>query len=99
MKGAVLVTGGGRRIGRSISLSLASSGFHVVIQTRSVDDGINLVADEIRSLGSTCTIVEGNLESSDSPSKLLSDSIESLPHDTILVGLVNCASMFHWDAP
>ena len=78
MNGAVLVTGGGRRIGRSISLSLASSGFHVVIQTRSVDNGINLVADEIRSLGSSCTIVEGNLESLDSPQKLFSDSIQSL---------------------
>ena len=99
MNGAVLVTGGGRRIGRSISLSLASSGFHVVIQTRSVDNGINLVADEIRSLGSSCTIVEGDLESLDSPQKLFSDSIESLPNDTTLVGLVNCASMFQWDAP
>lgn len=99
MIGAVLVTGGGRRIGRSISLSLASIGFHIVIQTRSIDSGIKLVADEIRSLGSGCTIVEGNLESSESPQQLFNDSIQSLPKNTTLVGLVNCASMFHWDSP
>jgi len=99
MIGAVLVTGGGRRIGRSISLSLASVGFHIVIQTRSIDNGINSVADEIRSLGSSCTIVEANLESSESPQQMFSDLIKSLPNDTILTGLVNCASMFQWDSP
>ena len=38
MAGAVLVTGGSRRIGRAISLTLSSCGFHVVIQTRTHDD-------------------------------------------------------------
>ncbi|MBI32236.1 MAG: short-chain dehydrogenase [Euryarchaeota archaeon] len=100
MAGAVLVTGGSRRIGRSISLSLASCGFHIVIQTRSNDDEVGVLCDEIESLGVTCFIVEGNLDNPDSVTGIFDDTIKLLENNEMgLVGLVNSASMFEWDHP
>ena len=100
MAGAVLVTGGSRRIGRSISLTLASCGFNIVIQTRSKDDEVAILCNEIESLGVTCFIVEGNLENSDSVAGIFDDSIKLLENnEMMLVGLVNSASMFEWDHP
>ena len=99
MSGAVLVTGGSRRIGRAISLSLASSGFDIVIQTRSHDEIVTQTSDDIRALGSSCLIVEGDLNTPDSVERIFNDTIESLPSSISLVGLVNSASMFEWDEP
>ena len=70
MTGAVLVTGGSRRIGRAISLTLSSSGFHVVIQTRNHDDEVTQIKDEIESLGVRCFVVEGNLDDTNSVKRI-----------------------------
>ena len=48
----VLVTGGGRGIGRSIALAFASKGSRVVIAGRN-QHNLNAVAEEIRALGTT----------------------------------------------
>jgi NAD(P)-dependent dehydrogenase (short-subunit alcohol dehydrogenase family) len=48
----VLVTGGGRGIGRSIALAFAGKGSRVVVSGRNQSD-LNAVAGEIRSLGTT----------------------------------------------
>ena len=99
MAGAVLVTGGSRRIGRAISLSLASSGFDIVIHTRSNDERVLQTSDEIKALGSNCFIVEGDLNTPNSVERIFNDTIELLPSSKSLVGLVNSASMFEWDDP
>jgi len=100
MDGAVLVTGGARRIGYAISISLASHGYHVVIHTRKHDTDVGLVKSEIEALGVRCIVVEGNLDDTASVTKIFEDTITSLSKiDIPLVGLVNSASMFRWDDP
>jgi len=100
MVGAVLVTGGARRIGRAISLCLASNGFDIVIQTRNHDDAVSQIQNEIESLGTRCFVVVGNLDDSDSVKKIFADTVDVIGESEILlVGLVNSASMFQWDYP
>ncbi len=100
MVGAILVTGGARRIGHAISMSLASNDFHIVIQTRKDDDEVSKIKNEIDSLGKRCFVVEGNLDDSNSVEKIFDSTVKMLSEFEIpFVGLVNSASMFQWDDP
>lgn len=61
LTGAVaLVSGGGRAIGREISLHLAGKGADVVLAARSVS-AMEEVADQIRALGRRASVVEMDL--------------------------------------
>lgn len=52
----VVVTGGGRGIGRAIALSFAEPGAHIVITSRSADQ-LEKTAAEIRAKGSQATAI------------------------------------------
>jgi len=52
-----LVTGGGRRIGREISLELARAGADVVVHVNASKDEGQLVVDEIRAMGRRAALV------------------------------------------
>lgn len=58
--GVVVVTGGGRGIGREISLRLARAGHDVVIGYRSDADSAGSVAGEIRAMGLRALCVQVN---------------------------------------
>ena len=56
-----LVTGGHRRLGKAIALSLGRQGFDVAISYRSGADLADLVVDELRGLGVRATAVAAEL--------------------------------------
>jgi NAD(P)-dependent dehydrogenase (short-subunit alcohol dehydrogenase family) len=62
----IVVTGGGRGIGRSISLRLAQDGFDVVLSYLSDDDSARATAEEVRALGrrALCVQADTTLEAS-----------------------------------
>ena len=57
-----LVTGGGRGIGRAISLFLAQAGADIAVNYRSDADSAEETAAEIRALGRTARIYGSVLE-------------------------------------
>ncbi len=63
LEGAVaLVTGAGRRIGRTIALALAKEGADIVVHGRAGGGELDRVRDEVAAIGSRSWIVEADLE-------------------------------------
>jgi NAD(P)-dependent dehydrogenase (short-subunit alcohol dehydrogenase family) len=93
-RGAALVTGGGKRIGRAISLKLAREGFalalHSSVRSRAEAEATRR---EIESGGGRACVVVGDLASSD-VERLLADAQAQLGEVT---ALVNNASVFERD--
>ncbi len=89
-----LVTGGARRIGRAVSLALASAGVNVVIHHRSSQGAAQALAEEIRRSGVKATTVQADLEQPSEAEALIA-------HARDLAGpidiLVNNASVFERD--
>ena len=72
LKGKVaLVTGGGRDIGRAVSIALASSGASVGVNYNSSADKANEVVREIESRGGKALAVKGDVTSSAEISSML----------------------------
>lgn len=94
--GAALVTGGGKRIGRAISLRLARSGYAIAIHTseRSRAEAVS-VRDEIQSAGGLAVVLAADLADQAQVDTLVGDARAALG-DVVL--LVNNASLFVPDA-
>jgi len=90
MLGNILITGGARRIGRHISISLAERGYDITLLHGHSDVEADNVADEIRSFGRNCFVVKIDLDDS----KLISTHLESIPDNIKLTGLINNAAIF-----
>ena len=95
MDGAVIVTGGSRRIGKKISQLLSSAGFPVIIHYNSSSREAEELASELRSRGGMAETLMCDLSSTSD----LEDMIERA--DAIfnvgIAGLVNNASMYSYD--
>ena len=95
MDGAVIVTGGSRRIGKKISQLLSSAGFPVIIHYNSSSSEAEELASELRSRGGMAETLMCVLSSTSD----LEDMIERA--DAIfnvgIAGLVNNASMYSYD--
>ena len=95
MDGAVIVTGGSRRIGKKISQLLSSAGFPVIIHYNSSSSEAEELASELRSLGGMAETLMCDLSCTSD----LEDMIERA--DAIfnvgIAGLVNNASMYSYD--
>jgi 3-oxoacyl-[acyl-carrier protein] reductase len=80
-----IVTGGGRGIGRAISLELARNGANVAIIYHHSQDSANKVADEIRALGRKAMVIKTDV-SKFTEVKLMVDKVrEELGDVDILV--------------
>lgn len=80
-----VVTGAGSGMGRSISLQLASEGFHIVLVGKT-ESKLLKVADEISESGGSSTVKTMNITESDKV-KAIADELV----DTAVDVLVNCA--------
>lgn len=89
-----LVTGGARRLGRAISLALASAGFSVAIHCRQSRSEAEALAGQIRDSGQRATVVEADLGDERAVDGLLGRAETALGPVGVLV---NNASTFERD--
>jgi NAD(P)-dependent dehydrogenase (short-subunit alcohol dehydrogenase family) len=93
-RGAALVTGAGRRIGRVLALEAARAGFDVAVNYRTARDDAQAVADEIAALGRRAVVLDAELTNEDQTAALVGRAQQALGPVTLLV---NSASTFEDD--
>jgi len=93
-RGAALVTGGGKRIGRAICLALARDGHDVAIHHRGSEDAARAVADDVRALGRQACVVQADLTREAGVRALIPQAGKALGPLSVLV---NNASVFEDD--
>jgi NAD(P)-dependent dehydrogenase (short-subunit alcohol dehydrogenase family) len=93
-RGAALVTGGARRIGRVLAACAAEAGFDVAIHARSDGAEAEAAASEVRSHGRKATILGCDLRKESATVALVGQAEAELGPVTLLI---NCASVFEQD--
>lgn len=94
-RGAALVTGGARRIGRALAQTCAEAGFDVAIHVRNPGDDADAAAGEVRSAGRRAAILACDLRKESALVALVGEAEAELGPVTLLV---NSASVFEEDA-
>jgi len=94
-RGAALVTGGARRIGRALVLACADAGFDVAIHCRAVDDEAQAAAADVRARGHKATLLASDLRQEAASVALVNTAESELGPVTVLV---NSASLFEDDS-
>lgn len=84
-----IVTGGGRDIGKSISLRLASEGAKVVINYRSDEAAAKATLDEIEAAGGTAVLARADVTKADEVAGLVKAATDAFGGKVDI--LVNCA--------
>ena len=90
----VLVTGGGQRIGRAISLALADDGWQVAVHFNSSLEQATEVVDEIAHSGNIAMAVQADLTNEEAVTSLISNISGELAPVT---AVINNASIFEED--
>jgi NAD(P)-dependent dehydrogenase (short-subunit alcohol dehydrogenase family) len=93
-KGAALVTGSAKRIGRQIALDLAADGYDIAVHCNTSPAAAEQVAELIRAMGRNVTIVRGDLKDGAVPEAIMAEASSALAGITCLV---NNASVFEPD--
>ena len=91
-----LVTGAGRRLGRSMALYLASRGFDVALHYATSRDEAESLAKEIRDMGRKAVALRADLLMESQVEKLVATAAQGLVGPLTL--LVNNASIFEYDS-
>jgi len=94
-RGAALITGGARRIGRALVHACAEAGFDVAIHCRQVDDDAHAAAAFVRAQRRKATLLPCDLRQEAAVVALVGAAESELGPVTLLV---NCASVFENDA-
>lgn len=93
-RGAALVTGAGRRIGRVLALEAARAGYDVAVHHRASVDEAQETATAVRALGRRAVLVRADLADEDAVRGLIGQAATELGPVTLLV---NSASAFEDD--
>ncbi|MBL8771171.1 MAG: SDR family oxidoreductase [Phenylobacterium sp.] len=94
-RGAALVTGAARRIGRVLASTAAEAGYDVALHVRAMDDDAEAAAGEVRARGRKARIVICDLRKESETVALVGEAEAELGAVTLLV---NCASVFEDDS-
>ncbi|WP_454717960.1 SDR family oxidoreductase [Caulobacter segnis] len=92
-RGAALVTGAGRRIGKALALEAARAGYDVAVHYRASADEAEETAQSVRALGRRAVLVRAELSDEAAVRGLIAASAEFGP----LTLLINSASAFEDD--
>lgn len=71
----ILVTGGSQGIGRGAALELARAGADIAVNYRSNQKEAESIADEIRALGRSALLVQGDVSNQDAVQKMVDDAV------------------------
>jgi len=94
-RGAALVTGAARRIGRALAQACAEAGYDVAIHVRTAGDDAEASAGDVRSAGRKAAILSCDLRQESRVVALVGEAEAELGPVTLLV---NSASVFENDA-
>jgi len=94
-RGAALVTGGARRIGRALAKACATAGYDVAIHVRNPGDDAEAAAGEVRQTGRKAAILACDLRQEGATVALVGQAESELGPITLLV---NSAAVFEEDA-
>jgi NAD(P)-dependent dehydrogenase (short-subunit alcohol dehydrogenase family) len=94
MRGAALITGAARRIGRALALTAAEAGYDVAIHHRSGAQEAEALAFEIRAMGRKAETFRAELTDEAETSALVGRAAQALGPVTLLI---NNASVFQDD--
>ncbi|HYE42255.1 MAG TPA: SDR family oxidoreductase [Caulobacteraceae bacterium] len=94
MRGCALVTGGARRIGRSLALALAGAGWDIALHYRTSQVEAEEVGGEVVALGRRAELLQADLSVEAETATLVRRAATVLGPVTLLV---NNASVFHED--
>ncbi|WP_375381417.1 SDR family oxidoreductase [uncultured Sphingomonas sp.] len=97
VKRTVLVTGGARRIGAAIVRVLAGEGHRVVIHHHDSPGEATALAQALDPTGDAVATVAGDLAAEGAGARLIAAARSAIGRP--IDGLVNCASVFEFDAP
>ncbi|MFT4647674.1 MAG: pteridine reductase [Glaciecola sp.] len=86
-----LITGGAKRLGRSIAVDLAKQGYDIALHYNSSKASSEKVAAEIRSLGVRCESFQADLRDHRAVEGLMPTVLEQMPSLSVLV---NSASIY-----
>ena len=95
MQGAILVTGGAKRIGRAISLRLADEGFPVVVHYRSSSEEAMETMRMIEKQGGSAACVRADLGNISEVENLLDSASKAI--GSPITGIINNASFYFHD--
>jgi NAD(P)-dependent dehydrogenase (short-subunit alcohol dehydrogenase family) len=90
MDGAILITGGAKRLGAAMARAIAAAGGKLVIHARAMTDEAEAFAAELGA-----TLVFGDLADAAVPERLIKEAVQKAGP---LYGLINNASRFEFDA-
>ncbi len=93
-KGAALVTGAGKRIGRAIALAVSEAGFDVAVHYHSSSAEADEVVSLIKAKGANAAPVKADLSSEEETATLTDKAVKALGPINLLV---NSASVFEND--
>ena len=88
----VLITGGAKRIGKYISISLAKEGANIVLHYNSSKEDAEKTLEEIMSFGVKVKIIRANLENENEVYSLAKESLDTFGKIDILI---NNASIYY----
>ncbi|MDD3837525.1 MAG: SDR family NAD(P)-dependent oxidoreductase, partial [Phenylobacterium sp.] len=94
-RGAALITGGARRIGRALTRACADAGFDVAIHVRTIDDDAEAAAADVRARGRRAHLLTCDLRQEAATVALVGEAESELGPVTLLV---NNASVFEDDS-
>ena len=91
MKGAALITGGAKRIGKVVALKLAEAGYDIALHYNTSKAEAEKTAKEIRTLGVECALFKSSLKNRKDAYALMAQATYTYKHLNILI---NNASVF-----